>query len=272
MKAKKLWFGRLNLFLVIVVIAAFLFPFFWMILASFKTQAQIMSNEHFLFFKPTLKNFYSVFEEHNFLRYIWNSFVVAFFSTLFGLILGLPAAYAIAKFKQHGLGLIILIARIIPGISFMIPWFIIFSNLGLINTYTALILSHMLVGLPFIIWVMISFYETLPMELEEAARVDGCTIQGAFVRIMMPLSTPGIITASILSFIFSWNNFMFSLVLAGDRTKTLPIAVFNFMSYSEINWGGLMAAAVVITLPILIISLALQKYIISGMTVGAVKG
>ncbi len=130
----------------------------------------------------------------------------------------------------------------------------------------------MLVGMPFIIWVMISFYEGLPGELEEAARVDGCTIQGAFLRIMLPLSMPGVVTASILSFIFSWNNFMFSLVLSGDKTKTLPIAVFNFLSYSEINWGGLMAAAVIITMPILIIALVLQRYIISGVTMGAVKG
>jgi multiple sugar transport system permease protein len=272
LKTKQLWFKRFYMLLVILITVSFLFPFFWMILASFKTQAQIMSTENLLIFKPTLKNYLSVFKEYNFTKFIVNSFIVAFLSTLFGLILGLPAAYAIAKYKQHGLGLLILIARIIPGISFMIPWFIIFSKIGLVDSYTSLILGHMLVGLPFIIWVMISFYESLPGELEEAARVDGCTIQSAFVRIMLPLSTPGVITASILSFIFSWNNFMFSLVLSGDKTKTLPIAVFNFLSYSEINWGGLMAAAVIITMPILIIALVLQRYIIKGVTVGAVKG
>lgn len=258
--------------LVLLVLVCFLFPFVWMILGSLKTQAQIFSNENLFIFKPTLRNYLSVFDEYDFLKFIINSFIVAFFSTLFGLILGLPAAFAIAKFKQHGLGLLILVARIIPGISFMIPWFIIFSRIHLVDTYTALILSHMLVGLPFIIWIMISFFEGLPGELEEAARVDGCTIQGAFIRIMIPLAMPGIITSSILSFIYSWNNFMFSLVLSGDKTKTLPIAVFNFLSYSEINWGGLMAAAVIITMPILIIALVLQRYIISGITVGAVKG
>ncbi|GAB7053600.1 carbohydrate ABC transporter permease [Paenibacillus sp. YK5] len=272
MKTKQLWFGRFYMLLVLLIIVSFLFPFFWMILASFKTQVQIMSTGNILLFKPTLNNYLSVFEEHNFTKFIMNSFIVGFFSTLFGLLLGLPAAYSIAKYKQHGLGLLILIARIIPGISFMIPWFIIFSKIGLVDSYTSLILGHMLVGMPFIIWVMISFYEGLPGELEEAARVDGCTIQGAFLRIMLPLSMPGVVTASILSFIFSWNNFMFSLVLSGDKTKTLPIAVFNFLSYSEINWGGLMAAAVIITMPILIIALVLQRYIISGVTMGAVKG
>ncbi|WP_213581860.1 carbohydrate ABC transporter permease [Paenibacillus sp. J2TS4] len=258
--------------LVLVVTFMFLFPFLWMILASFKTQSQIMSKGSFLFFEPTFNNYKSVFAEYNYTKYIINSFVVGLLSTFFALVLGLPASYAIAKYKQHGLGLVILIARIIPGISFMIPWFIIFSKLNLADTYTSLILSHMLVGLPFIIWVMISFYENLPSELEEAARVDGCTIQSAFVRILLPLSSPGIITSSILAFIFSWNNFMFSLVLSGDKTKTLPIAVYSFMSYSEINWGGLMAAAVIITLPILVIALIMQRYIITGITAGAVKG
>jgi multiple sugar transport system permease protein len=197
---------------------------------------------------------------------------VALGSTVLGLVLGLPAAYAIAKYKQSGLGLLILVARIVPGISFLIPWFIIFSRLGMIDTYTSLILSHMLVTMPFIIWVMIPFFEGLPHELEESARVDGCTMMGAFIRIMLPISWPGIITSSILAFIFSWNNFMFSLILAGDNTKTLPIAIFNFLSYSDINWGGLMAASVIITAPVLVIALAAQRYIIAGLTGGAVKG
>jgi multiple sugar transport system permease protein len=128
------------------------------------------------------------------------------------------------------------------------------------------------VTMPFIIWVMIPFFEGLPGELEESARVDGCTTTGAFIRVLLPISWPGIITASILAFIFSWNNFMFSLILAGEKTKTLPIAVFNFLSYSEINWGGLMAASVIITLPVLIIALIAQRYIIAGLTGGAVKG
>ncbi|MFD1781543.1 carbohydrate ABC transporter permease [Fredinandcohnia salidurans] len=258
--------------LIAFVSLVFLFPFVWMIIASLKNQAQIMSTDSIFIFTPSLKNYTEVFAQYDFIKFIVNSFIVAFASTVFGLVLGLPASYAIAKYKLHKFGVIILIARIIPGISFMIPWFIIFSKLGLVDTYTALTLSHMLVGLPFIIWIMISSFEALPQELEDSARVDGCTLQGAFFRVLLPLVSPGIITASMMSFILSWNNFMFALVLAGDDTKTLPIAVFNFISYSEINWGALMAAAVIITLPILIISLLLQRYIVSGITSGAVKG
>lgn len=201
-----------------------------------------------------------------------NSLIVAVGSTLAALAIGLPAAYGIARYKLNGLGVMILIARIIPGISFLIPWFIIFNTMGIIDTYTALILSHMLVGLPFIIWIMISFFEALPLEIEEAGAIDGCSKWGVLLRIVLPISGPGIITASLMSIIFSWNNFMFSIILAGEKTKTLPIAIFNFLSYSEVNWGGLMAAATIITLPVVLIALVAQKYVISGLSAGAVKG
>lgn len=258
--------------LVYVVLILFLLPFLWMILASFKTQVQILDTKHIWKITANLDNYISVFKEYDFLKFIINSFIVGVGSTALGLLLGLPAAYAIAKYKQQGLGLLILVARIVPGISFLIPWFIIFSRMHLIDTYTALILSHMLVTMPFIIWVMIPFFEGLPSELEESARIDGCSIPAAFVKILLPISAPGIITSAILAFIFSWNNFMFSIILAGDNTKTLPIAVFNFMSYSDINWGGLMAASVIITAPVLILALFAQRYIIAGLTGGSVKG
>ncbi|KZE74280.1 sugar ABC transporter permease [Paenibacillus elgii] len=258
--------------LTLLVVLVFSFPFIWMLLASFKTQSQIMSTGQFFVFEPTGKNYVSVFGQYDFLIFIWNSFFVAAGSTIGSLLLGLPAAYAIARYRLQGLGLVILVARIIPGITFLIPWFIIFSKLGLVDSFTSLILSHMLVGLPFIIWIMISFFEGLPTEIEEAGLIDGCTRSQVFRRVVLPISGPGIITSSLLSFIFSWNNFMFSIILAGDRTKTLPVAVYNFMSYSEINWGALMAAACIITLPVLIIALLAQRYIVSGLSAGAVKG
>jgi multiple sugar transport system permease protein len=264
--------ARIYSLLTLLVLLVFAFPFIWMLLASFKTQAQIMSTGNFFIFKPTGHNYTSVFKEYDFMKFIVNSFIVAVGSTLLSLLLGLPAAYAIARHHLQKLGLLILVARIIPGITFLIPWFILFSKIHLVDTYTALILSHMLVGLPFIIWIMISFFEALPTEIEEAGLIDGCTHHQVFLKVILPISGPGIITSSLLSFIFSWNNFMFSVILAGDKTKTLPIAVFNFMSYSEINWGALMAAACIITLPVLIIALLAQRYIVSGLAAGAVKG
>ncbi len=264
--------GALRYLAIAVVLFIFLAPFAWMLLSSFKTQVDITNTRNIFNFTPTLENYENVFAQYEFLRYLLNSFAVAALSTLFSLILGLPAAYAIARFRLQWLGVILLTARIVPGITFLIPWFIIFSRLGLIGTLTPLILSHMLVGLPFIAWIMIAFYEELPIELEEAAKIDGATPIGAFLRVALPLSMPGVITAGIVAFIFSWNNFMFSLVLADDRTRTLPIAIFNFLTYASVDWGGLMAAAVVITLPVLIITLFVQRYIVRGLTAGATKG
>jgi multiple sugar transport system permease protein len=261
-----------HLLLVLLVLAFFLVPFLWMVLSSFKSALQIIQLPPPLVFAPTLANYVNVFETQSFGRYMWNSTVVGVGSTGLGLLLGLPAAYSIARRKQRGLALAILAARIVPGITFLIPLFIVFRALGLVDTYASLILSHLLVGLPFIVWVMVPFFETIPLSLEEAARVDGASVAQTFIRIMLPISGPGIVTGAILAFVFSWNNFMFSVVLATNRTKTLPVAVYNFISYAQIDWGGLMAAAVVITLPVLVLALLTQRYVVRGLTAGAVKG
>jgi multiple sugar transport system permease protein len=257
---------------VAIVLAFFLFPFLWMVQASFKTQVEITRIPPAWWFTPTLANYVEVFRGQNFARFVWNSLVIASASTLASLALGLPAAYSIARYRQQWLGLTILVARIVPGITFLIPWYILFSRMGLIDTHLSLVLSHMVVGMPFIIWVMVSYFEQLPEELEEAARVDGCTRQGAFWSVILPLSAPGVLTSATLAFIFSWNNFMFAVVLAGDRVRTLPVAVFNFLTYATVNWGALMAAAVTITVPVLIIGLLAQRHVIAGLTAGGLKG
>lgn len=256
----------------VLFFVAFMFPFAWMIISSFKTQSEILTMPPKWIFTPTFKNYVEVFEGQDFLMYMLNSFLIAVGATLAALVLGLPAAYAIARRRMPSLGFTILVARIVPGITFLIPWFMIFSRLKLVDTLPALILTHMLVTMPFVVWVMIPFFEGIPADLIDAARVDGCTEQYAFLRVVLPISGPGIITGSIMAFVFSWNNFMFSMILTGVHTKTLPVAIFNFLSYSEVNWGGLMAASVIITLPVLVLALATQKYIVRGLTAGAVKG
>jgi multiple sugar transport system permease protein len=258
--------------LLVLILLAVCFPIIWMVLASFKTQVQIQSTKNLFVFAPTLRNYPAVFKDYNFFKPILNSFIVAAGSTLIGLFIGLPASYAIARYRQKTFGMLILVIRFLPGITFLIPWFTIFSRIGLIDTFLALILSHLLINLPFIIWLMVPFFEAMPKELEESARVDGCYTITSFRRITLPLASPGIITGALLSFVFSWNNFVFSMVLCGGRTKTLPLAVFNFVSYALIDWGALMAASVTITLPVLVIAFVTQRYIIQGLTAGAVKG
>jgi multiple sugar transport system permease protein len=258
--------------LILIVMIPFIFPLLWIISASFKNQAQIVSTPPVWFFRPTLENYWRVFVDQNFSFFLGNSVVIAVGSTLFSLIIGLPAAYSISRYHQRKMGLLILVARLMPGISFLIPWFIFFSKLKLVDTYIALIASHMLVSLPLVVWIMFNYFDGLPRDLDEAARVDGCTIQGMFLEIILPLSVPGILTATTLSFLFSWNNFMFSMVLSTQQTKTLPIAVYNFVSYAEVNWGSVMAATVVIITPAIILTMIFQRYVISGLTAGAVKG
>ena len=257
---------------VVVMALLVLFPFLWMLASSFKTQVDIVAWPPKLVFSPTLQNYRKVFGEQDFAQYFVNSSVVALLAVGLSLVLGLPAAYSIARFGQWRLAMVILLARLMPGISFLMPWYIIFSRLGLMDSYTALVLSHMLIAMPIVVWIMSAYFETIPRELEESAMVDGASRQYIFFRIVLPLSGPGIITATTLAFIFSWNNFLFSQVLSMEKTKTLPIAVFNFLSYAEVDWGGVMAASVAIMAPALILTMIFQRYVVSGLTMGAVNG
>jgi multiple sugar transport system permease protein len=256
----------------VVVVLVLLAPLVWMVLASFKTTVDIYDAGKAIFFSPTVENYTKVLQQANYAQYIVNSFWVAFVSTGVSLLLGVPAAYAMSRFSMNRSSLVVLMARVIPGISLLVPWYYVFSNLHMVGGYTVLILSHMFVALPLIVYIMMGYFDSLPIELEESAQVDGLTPIGAFRRITLPLSTPGMATAAILAFIFSWNNFMFALVLSSAQTKTLPVAIFNFVGYAAIDWGGLMATATVVTLPIMVIALFTQKYIVSGMTAGATKG
>ncbi|KQV07464.1 carbohydrate ABC transporter permease [Leifsonia sp. Root112D2] len=256
----------------IVVVLAFVAPLLWMLVSSFKTNVDIYDASKTVVFTPTFSNYNNVLGRDNYFSFIFNSFWVAFASTGLSLVIGVPAAYAMSRFTMHRSALVVLMARIIPGVSLLVPWYFIFANLHLVGGYGVLILSHVFVALPLIVYIMMSFFDSLPLELEEQAQVDGLTPIGAFQRITLPLSVPGMATAGILAFIFSWNNFMFALVLAGANTKTLPVAIFNFVSYASIDWGGLMAAAVIVTVPIMVIALFTQKYIVSGLTAGATKG
>jgi multiple sugar transport system permease protein len=258
--------------LLILLLIPFLFPLAWMLLSSLKTQVQNTAYPPVLVFTPTLGNYREVFQKNPFFTFTVNSLVVALGSTGLALLLGLPGAYAIARYKRTGIALAILTARMAPGIGYLIPWFILFTKAKMIDTYTALILTHLIVALPLVLWVMIGFFEDVPGDLIEASRIDGCTNWSAFLRIAIPLAKPGIVATGILAFIFSWNNFLFSLIIAGYKTRTLPIAVYSFLSYEEINWGGLTAAATVITLPVLLLALFVQKHIVRGLTLGAMKG
>lgn len=247
------------------------FVFAWMVMTGLKTGSQNISYPPEFVFTPTLENFQAVFQQHNFLLYLFNSLVIAGLATFISLALGLPAAYSIAKYRQGKIGMLILLARMTPFVSYLLPWYIIFRYLKLIDTYTALTLTHLIITLPMVTWLMVAFFESVPADLEDAAMIDGCSRVQSFVRIVLPLVRNGIATSAIMSFIFSWNQFLFSLILSGPRTKTVPVAVYNFISYGKIDWAGIGAAATLIVLPVSIFAFFVRKTIVQGLTMGALK-
>ena len=255
-----------------LIVLAFMAPFAWMVLGSFKTTLDFLAYPPVFVFRPTLDNYRQVFADNSFLRYLMNSTIVAAGATSIGLLLGIPAAYALARWRQTALGILLLAARMAPGIAFLIPLFVMFLQLHLVGSYTSLILSHLIFTLPLTVWMMVSFIEAVPREIEQAALIDGCSVLGVILRVIVPLTAQGIAATSILAFIASWNNFLFALVLANDRTKTLPVAVLGYIGYNSIQWGTLMAAASIITLPVLVLALCVQRYIVRGLVAGAVSG
>jgi len=257
---------------IVAVAVVFTAPLVWMVLAAFKTNVQIGNPAEAVVFTPTLRNFGTVFEQGVFLPAMWNSVVVGVVSTALSAVLAVPAAWAIGRFGMQRFGNWVLIARIIPAVSLLVPWYYLFAQLELVGGYTVLVLSHMFVSVPLITWIMIGFFAGLPVELEEAGRVDGLSAFGAFLRISLPLAGAGTATACVLAAVFSWNNFMFALILSGENTKTLPVALFNFISYASVDWGGLMAAATLMSVPVVLAAVFGQKYLVAGLTAGATKG
>ena len=266
--------GRLGLYLsVIVLVSPAVLFFLWMLSLSLKNELDNTAwPPIFIPNPPTLANFADVFEKNDFLTYTINSVIVSFSATGLALLFGVPAAYGIAKSKATKAAALILIARVTPGLSYLIPLFLLFQWLGLIGTLVPLVITHLVITVPIVVWVMIGFFEGLPGELEEAALVDGATIWQAFLYVAMPLARPGITVATILAFIFSWNNFIFGVVLAGRATRTLPVAVYNVLTFEQISWGPLAAAALIVTAPVLLLTLLMQKEIVAGLTAGGVKG
>ena len=259
--------------LILAIVVPVLFPLYFVLISSFKNMAQVYIMPPKLFgFEPILDNYIYIFKTQHYGAYIWNSAVVAVISTALSLVLGVPAAYSIARYKMGKASTAILTARLLPNISLLLPYYFIFSRLQMIDTYGVLIVSHMVLSLPLIVWIMVGFFQDIPIELEEAAIVDGCTRQRCFLDVLLPVSTPGLVTCSTLAFLGSWNNFQFALILSGEKTRTLPVSLQYFVSGADIRWGRMLAATIVVIIPTIILTMALQKFIVQGMTAGAVKG
>lgn len=242
---------------------------------SLKSTLDVFADPPKWLFEPTLEHFDNVLGRLDFGRFLLSSTIVAAGSMVLSLVIGTPAAYALARLRVRGRNVwavLILFTRMVPAVVLVVPMFVIFTHLGLVNTYQGLILAHTTFNLPLVIWMMRSFFEDLPVELEEAARVDGASRLGAFFRVALPLTAPGLTATAILCLLFSWNEFLFALVLSGPDTRTMPVGVSSFIGTVSIDWGGSSAAAVLAMIPIFILGLAVQRFLARGLTMGAVKG
>ena len=266
--------GRLGLALgVFLIVSPAILFFLWMISLSVKFEVDnaayppVFWPEHFAW-----KNYTDVLSSNRFFTYFKNSLLVTGGATALAMLVGVPAGYGIARMAAHKSAIVILIARITPGLSYLIPLFLLFQWLGLLGTLWPQIIIHLVVTVPIVIWIMIGYFETTPIELEEAARIDGATRWQVFRHVALPVAKPGLAVAFILAVIFSWNNFVFGIVLAGRETRTLPVAVYNMISFDQLSWGPLAAAALIVTLPVLLLTVFAQRQIVAGLTAGAVKG
>jgi ABC-type glycerol-3-phosphate transport system permease component len=264
----------LRVLLWLIVLAA-LFPILWMILSSFKPADVVQAIPPIWTFTPTLANYVdALFGGASIGALVLHSLVVATLSTILTLITGLPAAYALTRLRfrrKQFVGNWILSTILFPPVVSAIPVFILVGRLGLTDTYPSLIIPYAAFNLPIIIWMLRSFIEQVPFEIDEAARIDGLSHFGIVRHMILPLVAPGLAAAAILSFLFSWNEFLFALTLTRTFVKTAPVGVMEFTGMYGTQWGDLTAASTIIAAPVLIMTLILRRHIISGLTFGAVK-
>lgn len=252
-----------------------LIPVIWLVMTAFKQNLDILTFPPKFIFEPTLANFQRVLARGDFHRWFGNSVYIASGTTLLSLAFGALAAYGFSRFRFRGKStalIAILLARMVPPIVLVVPMFLLASRLELTGSHLILILAHTSFNLPLVIWMMKTFFDDVPVELEEAAAIDGCSVLGRFLRITVPVALPGIAATSILAFIMSWNEFLFALIFTGGQQRTLPVGIAGYIGDLVLDFGAIASAAVLIMLPMLILGIFVQRHIVRGFSMGAVKG
>ena len=251
----------------LVFLAVTYFPIYWLVAMSFKKEVDIASPVPVWIFQPILRNYYWVLRFGEMLNAFRISLMVATISTVAACILGIPAGYVFARLKFSGrndLEFWVLTTRMLPPVAILVPYVVIWIKLGLYNTVPSIIITHLVVNLPLVLWLSSRFIEQVPREIEEAALLDGCSRLSAIFRIILPLARPGLIVAAIFAFIFSWNEYFFAFVL-GPTTRTLPVVVASYISHGhEVLWGQMSAASIMASIPALIAIIAARKFLVRG--------
>ena len=269
----KLIFLSLSLLLIILI---FFFPFFWIITSSFKSPEEIIATSTTIIPRSfTLEHYNKILFNSDFFIYLKNSLIVSFSSMIISIILSVSAAYGLHKLKFYGNKFVeysLLVTYAFPGVILLVPIYLLFAKVNLLNSYFALIVVNVLFATPFAVWMLKAFFKLIPNEIEEAAYIDGASRYIVISRIIVPLAAPGIASVAIFCFIISWTEYLFaSILISGDDLKTLPVGLAGIVGQYQIDWGFLLSGAVLASLPVIFLFVFIGKYFVSGLTEGAVK-
>ncbi len=271
---------RVRLFVVMAIAAIFLlawvFPIIWSLLNSLKTDQDVLAYPPKLMFSPTLEAYRDVlFGSAAILPNLISSFIISIGTTIITMLMAVPAAYALARLRFRGkrfAGFYVLATQMLPPVGIIIPYFLILRRIGWIDTYQGIILIYLSFSLPFAIWLLVSYFEDIPFEMEEAAYLDGATRLRTLWRVIIPQVRGGIAVTIVFVFLNAWNEFLFAVVLSGNTVRPVTVAMFNFVSVEQTLWAKLAAVSVLAMLPVVVLGIVAQKNIVKGLTVGAVKG
>jgi multiple sugar transport system permease protein len=259
----------------VLVLGFAVFPSYWMVTSSLKEQTDLLASPPVWFFRPTLANYLDIFADQRVTTAVLNSMIVSTATTVLAVLLGTPAAYALARFEFRGkkdLWFWFISNRMISPIVLALPVYLLARDLGLLNTYVVLILIYLTFTLPIVVWICTDQFRSIPPDLEQSARLEGANQFDIFWRIYLPLGAPGVAVSAIFAFIFSWNELLYALVLITSQgLKTAPVVATNFMSGYELPWGKIMATGTVIVLPVTIFALVVSRHMVRGLTMGATK-
>ncbi|MBN9038060.1 MAG: carbohydrate ABC transporter permease [Rhizobiales bacterium] len=277
MRRKSRLGGRVRIAAGLVACLIFLFPVFWMVLSSFKDQRDIFTVPPTLFFTPTLETYFGFMQRADITRRLINTIIVATGSGLLSIAAGAMAGYALARIRLKGagtIGVLILLSRGVPPIALAVPMFLVARSLGVTDKHITLILAYCTFLIPYVMWLMRGFFLALPRELEESAMIDGCSRFGAFFKIILPISLPGLLSTLIFSMILAWEELLFALVLTNRYASTIPVAIAGIAgdTVNGANWGALTAVGTITVVPVVIFALLVQKWLIQGLADGATKG
>lgn len=260
--------------LLLVIIAFTIFPFLWMVAASLKSRADVLAFPPVWLFTPTLDNYKEALSRVDVVRSLFNSVFVAVASTALALLIGTPAAYALARWNWKGkrdLWFWIISNRFMSPIVLALPFFLMARTLGMLDNPWTLVIIYLTFNVPIVVWIVMDQIRNVPRDLDEAAIVDGATPFQAFYRVVLPLALPGVVVSAILCFIFSWNELLYALVLTRSASRTAPVAATSFMSGYDLPWGEIMATGTMIVLPVIIFAMLVSRHLVRGLTLGAVK-